>query len=236
MRYNGSRLFRLAKMEKFKDRCEAGAMLGEALARMKLDDPVVYALPRGGAPVGAAVAKALDAPFDFILVRKLGAPGFEELAIGAVADGAEPATILHEDQIRDLGVSEEYIREAERTASAEIERRRELFRARLPAQNPAGRTAVIVDDGLATGATMEAAVKAMRKAGARRIVVAVPVAPRDLARRFRERADDLVCLATPAPFFAVGAHYGDFRQLTDNDVLRLLEGVDREGRFRRKAD
>lgn len=224
------------KMEKFRDRHEAGEKLGEALARMKLDDPVVYALPRGGAPVGAAVARALDAPFDVILVRKLGAPGFEELAIGAVADGAEPAIILHDDQIRDLGVKETYIREAERIAFAEIERRRKLFRARLPAQNAAGRTAVIVDDGLATGATMEAAIKSMRTVGARRVIVAVPVAPRDLAWKFRELADDLVCLATPAPFFAVGAHYEDFRQLTDADILRLLEGIDKDGRFRRSAD
>lgn len=227
---------RPAKMEKFRDRHEAGELLGEALARMKLDDPVVYALPRGGAPVGAAVARALDAPFDFILVRKLGAPGFEELAIGAVADGGERVTILHAEAIRDLGVKESYIREAERTAFAEIDRRRKLFRARLPAQSAAGRTAVIVDDGLATGATMEAAIKSMRDAGARRVIVAVPVAPRDLAQKFRERADDLVCLATPAPFFAVGVHYEEFRQLKDADVLRLLEGIDKEGRFRRSAD
>ncbi len=222
-------------MEKFKDRSEAGEMLERALARIALGDPVIYALPRGGAPVGAAVARALDAPFDFILVRKLGAPGFEELAIGAVADGGEPATVLHENMIRDLGVSEKYIREAESAAIAEIDRRRSLFRAMLPAQSAAGRTAVIVDDGLATGATMEAAVKSMRAAGARRIVVAVPVAPRDLARKFRERADDFVCLATPASFYAVGAHYEDFRQLTDADILCLLEGIGADGRFPRSA-
>ncbi len=198
-------------------------MLGRALASMKIADPVVYALLRGGAPVGVEVAKALGAPLDFILVRKLGAPEYEELAIGAVADGKIPVTVLHSEAIRELGVSENYIEMKTNAALAEIDRRRALFRKRSPRQTASGRTAVIVDDGLATGATMEAAIQAMREENAQRIVVAVPVAPADLAVRFRKIADDVVCLNTPSPFHSVGAYYEDFRQLTDDDVLRLLD-------------
>lgn len=217
-------------MERFRDRTEAGEILGKALVEANLADPVVFALPRGGAPVGAEVAKALGAPFDLILVRKLGAPGHEELAIGAVADGTAPVTVIHEDVVRELGVSESYIREKTAEALAEIERRRALFRTKLPAQQAAGRTAVIVDDGLATGATMEAAIKSVRNAGARRIVVAVPVAPPDLAEKIRQSVDSFICLSTPSPFYAVGGHYRNFRQLSDEDVLRLLAPFEKDGR------
>lgn len=219
-------------MRRFRDREEAGEELGELLLRMSLDDPVVYALPRGGAPVAAAVAETLNAPFDVIIVRKIGAPGFEELAIGAVADGAEPVVVIHDHAVEELGVSDDYIARAKNTALAEIERRRKLYRDRLPVQRAAGRTAILVDDGLATGSTMEAAVLAVRKGRARRIVIAVPVAPRDVAARMRALADDFVCLSFPSPFIAVGACYDDFRQLTDADMSALISRVGKDGLFK----
>lgn len=209
-------------MEKFKDRTEAGALLGRTLASMNLARPVVFALPRGGAPVGVEVSKALGAPFDFIFVRKIGAPSFDEVAIGAVANGQYPVTVLHAPTIRDLGVSDDYIRAKTGAALKEIDRRRAAYRGKLAEQSATGRTAVIVDDGLATGATMEAAIQSMRKAGAACVVVAIPVAPAEILGRFRALADSVVCLKTPSPFHSVGYYYDDFRQLTDEDVLRLL--------------
>lgn len=215
-------------MTRFSDRYEAGAALGDALKKLRLHDPVVFALPRGGAPVAAAVARILDAPFDFILVRKLGAPGYEELAIGAVADGDEPGVVLNRKVIKELGVGEAYTERATSDALREIARRRRIFRAILPAQDVKGRTAIIVDDGLATGATMEAAILSARKAGAREVIVAVPVAPAEAAQRFENLADGFVCLAAPSPFYAVGAYYEDFRQLSDDDMVSILREFSRQ--------
>lgn len=218
----------------FHDREHAGAALASALQGFERHDPVVYALPRGGVPVAAAVARRLGAPLDLILVRKLGAPHHPELAIGALVDGAAPTTILHEEVIRALGVGQDYLKAAESAALAETERRRAIFfRERTPV-SPRGRNVIIVDDGLATGATMEAAVKAMRQAGAKRVIVAVPVAPAETAAKFRDLADDFICVETPTSFWAVGAHYRDFPQLTDADVVQILsafeEGADDERR------
>lgn len=218
---------------KFRNRSDAGAALAQALLLKKLDDAVVYALPRGGAPVGAEAARALGAPFSLILVRKLGAPGHAELAIGAIADGARPSTVVNDEIVRELGVSSQYIQDKSKEALAEINRRRALFSSALTPVSPEGKTAILVDDGLATGATMEAAIKAVRKAGARRIVVAVPVGPAELITRLAAIVDDVVCLRTPSPFFAVGAHYQEFPQLTDGDVLEILRSFqpgDREPR------
>ena len=209
-------------MAEFRNRSEAGRALAAALAHKGVADAVVYALPRGGVPVAAEVARALKAPLDVILVRKLGAPGQPELAIGAVADGNNPTTVLNDAIVRELAIAPETIRRISAAAFAEIERRRRVFRAAAAAISPVGGTAIIVDDGLATGATMEVAVKSLRKAGARRIVVALPVAPRDAVSRLETIADDVVCLLTPAPFHSVGAHYEDFAQLTDADVMDAL--------------
>jgi len=210
----------------FRNRSEAGKSLAEALRRKGVADAVVYALPRGGVPVAAEVARALKAPLDVIFVRKLGAPGQPELAIGAVADGDDPTTVLNAAIVAELSIDPETIRRLSDAAFAEIERRRRVFRAAAPAVSPTvspvGRTAIVVDDGLATGATMEVAVKSLRKAGARRIVVALPVAPRDAVSHLKSIADDVVCLLTPAPFHSVGAYYHDFAQLTDADVLEAL--------------
>lgn len=208
----------------FVDRQHAGAALAEALQKYKRSSPIIYALPRGGVAVGAIVADRMSAPLDLILVRKLGAPGYPEFAIGAVVDGPAPAIILHKDTVRQLHVSNDFIAQAKAAALAEIERRRASYLGTRPPISPTGRSAVIVDDGIATGATMEAAVEGMRRAGAREIVVAVPVAPMDAAARFHLLADDFVCLETPPVFQSVGSHYRDFEQLTDADVLRLLAG------------
>lgn len=206
----------------FDDRRQAGEKLAELLGGYKTQDPVVYALPRGGLPVGAAIAERLNAPLDLVLVRKLGAPGQPELAIGAVADGAAPACALNEGLIRELDVSKAYIDKVKAAGLAEIDRRRTIFFRDHAAISPKGRCAILVDDGLATGATMEAAVKSMRQAEASKVIVAVPVAPADVAAKFERIADAFICVETPYPFYAVGAHYGFFPQLDDTDVLRIL--------------
>jgi putative phosphoribosyl transferase len=206
----------------FADRSEAGRRLAEQLLRFKDQRPVVLALPRGGVPVGFEVAQALDAPLDLVLVRKIGAPFQPELAVGAVVDGGRPETVVNEDLVRESHIPESYIAEESARQLREIERRRELYlagRARVPVE---GRTAIVVDDGIATGATMEAALHATRRANPKRLVLATPVAPPDTIERLRHQADDVVCLATPRLFAAIGAFYADFRQLSDEEVVDLL--------------
>jgi putative phosphoribosyl transferase len=206
----------------FLNRRHAGEALAQALEKSRRSSPIVYALPRGGVPVAAVVADRLEAPLDLILVRKLGAPGHSELAIGAVVDGPAPAIILHKDTVRQLRIGNDDIARVKTAALAEIERRRASYLGVRPPIYPAGRTVIIVDDGLATGATMEAAVEAMRRASAKEIIVAVPVAPIEAAARFRLLADEFVCIETPRRFLSVGAHYENFEQLTDGDVIRAL--------------
>jgi putative phosphoribosyl transferase len=205
----------------FADRREAGRELAEAVAALDLDDPVVLVLPRGGVPVGYELAKRLDAPLDILLVRKIGAPGHAEYGIGALVDGASPQIVIDEEIARMVGADSAYIEQQVARELAEIERRRAAYRtgAAVP---PAGRTVVVVDDGIATGGTVKAALKALRKAGAGKIVLAVPVAPRSSLQELAALADEIVCLATPEPFYAVGAHYGDFDQTTDREVIDLL--------------
>ncbi len=202
----------------FADRREAGRRLAERLLPLGLQQPVVLALPRGGVPVGFEIALALEAPLDLVLVRKIGAPGQPELAVGAVVDGSRPETVLNHDIVRHMRVSEDWIEAETARQLAEIERRRRLYfegRARVPV---AGRTAIVVDDGIATGATMAAALHATRRAGPRELVLAVPVAPPDTVERLRPTVDRVVCLATPALFMAVGAFYDDFTQVEDDEV------------------
>jgi len=206
----------------FADRSEAGRRLAGRLLRFKDERPVVLALPRGGVPVGLEVARALDAPLDLILVRKIGAPFQPELAIGAVVDGARAETVLNEEMVREFQIPQAYIAEESARQLGEIERRRELYlagRARAPVE---GHTAIVVDDGIATGATMEAALRATRSAGPKRLVLAAPVAPPDTIERLRPQVDELVCLATPRLFGAIGAFYDDFGQLSDEQVVALL--------------
>ncbi|MGO4916149.1 erythromycin esterase family protein [Pseudogemmobacter sp. W21_MBD1_M6] len=213
---------------RFSDRADAGRQLAVKLAAMSLDRPVVYALPRGGVPVAAAIAKALNAPLDIILVRKIGAPGQPEVALGAIVEGFEPQTVINEDVKRISGADDAYLDRARAHELIELERRRGLYLGDHPRIDPAGRTAIVVDDGLATGATMKAALIALKRQNAARIVVALPVAPKDALPEIAARADDVVCLNPSQSFRGVGAFYNDFHQLTDEETIGLL----REGRAR----
>jgi putative phosphoribosyl transferase len=216
-------MFDIFEHDVFPDRTEAGRRLAEQLKHLKDQQPVVLALPRGGVPVAYEVARVLEAPLDLVLVRKIGAPFQPELAIGAVVDGERPELVLNRDLISDYGIPESYVEGERRRQLAEIERRRQLYlagRARAPVQD---RTAIVIDDGIATGATMEAALHATRRANPRRLVLAVPVAPPDTIERLRPEVDEVVCLRIPAFLGAIGSFYRDFRQLGDEDVIRLLE-------------
>ena len=206
----------------FEDRTEAGRLLAQELARFASEWPVVLALPRGGVPIGLEIARALDAPLDLVLVRKIGAPFQPELAVGAVVDGSSPETVLNRDVLEHFQIGDSYIAEASRQQLEEIERRRQLYRAGRPKVEIAGRSAIVVDDGIATGATMEAALRATRRREPRRLVLATPVAPPETIERLRPQVDEVACLATPQHFGAIGAFYRDFRQLSDDDVIRLL--------------
>ncbi|HLT01010.1 MAG TPA: phosphoribosyltransferase [Geminicoccaceae bacterium] len=216
-------MFDFSGQDVFPDRSEAGRRLAERLKHLKDQDPVVLALPRGGVPVAFEVAKVLEAPLDLVLVRKIGAPFQPELAIGAVVDGERPELVLNRDLIADYGIPESYVERERERQLAEIERRRQLYFAgkeRVPARD---RTAIVIDDGIATGATMEAALRATRRAEPRRLVLAVPVAPPDTIERLRPEVDEVVCLMVPAFLGAIGSFYRDFRQLSDDDVIGLLQ-------------
>jgi predicted phosphoribosyltransferase len=210
----------------FADRAEAGRRLGERLRGLNLDRPVVYALPRGGVAVAAEVAAALGhAPLDLVLVRKLGAPGQPELALGAVVNGAEAETVLNEDVVALTGADEAYIARARAQALTEIERRRRAYLAGRSRPDPRRRAAVVVDDGLATGATARAALHALRRRGPSRLVLAVPVAPPETVAALRGEADEIVCLAEHPIPFGIGGCYEDFHQLDDAEVVRLLDAA-----------
>ncbi|MBX6326141.1 MAG: phosphoribosyltransferase, partial [Chthoniobacterales bacterium] len=184
------------------------------------DDVIVLGLPRGGVPVAYEVAKRLHAPLDVFLVRKLGVPGFEELAAGAIASGG--VRVLNEDVLRALPDAEQTIESITARETAELERREQHYREGRPAPMLHDRVVILVDDGLATGATMRAAVKALRQRGAAKIVVAVPVGPPDTCREMAQEADEVVCLSTPVFFQAVGQYYEDFSQISDDEVRELL--------------
>jgi putative phosphoribosyl transferase len=210
----------------FEDRRDAGRQLGLRLRALGLPDPVVLALPRGGVPVAVEVAALLAAPLDLVLVRKIGAPGHEELAAGAVVDGGRPEMVLNPEIIRSYRIDEAYLAAEERRQLREIERRRALYLADRPQPPLAGRTAIVVDDGIATGATVRAALHAVRRAAPAALVVAVPVAAASVLERLEPEADRIVCLETPADFMAVGQFYRDFRQLDDTEVVALLARSD----------
>jgi predicted phosphoribosyltransferase len=205
----------------FYDRTDAGRQLAAAL-RHYTDDPnvIVLALPRGGVPVGYEVARELGAPLDVFLVRKLGVPGREELAMGAIASGG--VRVVNREVVRELGLTDEDIDEAAAHECEELRRREEAYRDGRPAPDLRGRTVILVDDGLATGSTMRAAVAAVRKLSPAKVVVAVPVGAADTCREFSRFADEVVCVQTPDPFFAVGGWYHDFSQTTDEEVRDLL--------------
>lgn len=210
----------------FEDRDDAGRQLAAKLGRYKDKDPVVLALPRGGVPIGLEIAKSLGAPIDLVLVRKIGAPGQPELALGAVVDGARPELVINEDVCRMLQVSDDFIEQAKARQLEEIERRRKLWlggRRHVPLK---GKTALVVDDGIATGATVRAALHAIRRAEPARLVLAAPVAPPDTIESLRGDADEIVCLATPETFWAISMFYGRFPQVDDAEVTQLIEQAD----------
>lgn len=205
----------------FANRRDAGRRLAAALADLAQERPVVLALPRGGVPVGYEVAQALDAPLDVLMVRKIGAPGHEEYGIGALVDGAAAQIVIDEAAARAVGASQDYIDRIVARELAEIERRRKLYNISAPIQI-AGRCVILVDDGIATGATVRAALKGLAKVQPAKIVLAVPVAARDTLQTLAADCDRIVCLAMPDPFYAVGMHYLDFGQTDDREVIALL--------------
>ena len=211
----------------FDDRVEAGRMLGTRLAALRLASPVVLALPRGGVPVALEVARALDAPLDLLLVRKIGVPWQPELAVAAVMDGAEPVVVVERHIQAETGVKQEYIEQRAKEELAEIERRRRTYLADRAPVPVAGRTAIVVDDGIATGTTMRAALKGLRRRNPARLVLAVPVAPPDTINELRQEVDDVVCLAQPSFFGAIGYFYRDFHQLSDDEVITQMRQAPR---------
>jgi predicted phosphoribosyltransferase len=209
------------KPQRFRNRTDAGRRLAEKLAAYaNRPDVLVLALPRGGVPVGYEVARALGPRLDVFLVRKLGVPGHEELAMGAVATGG--VRVLNGEIVRGLGISEDEIDAAVARELQELSRRARLYRGDRPPPDVEGRTIILVDDGLATGATMRAAVAALRQQHPARIVVAVPTASLDSCEALKAEADDVICAMTPEPFFAVGHSYENFTQTTDDEVRELL--------------
>jgi predicted phosphoribosyltransferase len=207
----------------FADRSDAGRRLAGRLSELNLVEPVVVALPRGGVPVGLEVARTLAAPLDIILVRKIGAPGHEELAAGAVVDGESPQLVLNADVVRSYGIDQAWLDQQQALQLQEIARRRQLYLGDRPRAPVAGRTAIVVDDGIATGATIRVALRAMRRLGPKALVLAVPVAAAEVLTRLAGEADRLVCLHTPRHLVAVGQFYRDFRQVQDAEVVAMLK-------------
>ena len=213
-------------MKRFADRAEAGRLLSERLGHYAgRGDVIVLGLPRGGVPVAAEVARTLGFPLDVFLVRKLGVPGHEELAFGAIASGG--ARVLNEDVVASLGIDEGTIEAVAARERAELERRAEAYRGTAEPPDLVGRTAILVDDGLATGASMRAAVEAVRSLGPETVVVAVPAGAPQTCKALAAIVDEIVCLLTPEPFFAVGMWYRDFSETSDDDVRAALAGARR---------
>ncbi|HEX7243093.1 MAG TPA: phosphoribosyltransferase [Longimicrobiaceae bacterium] len=209
----------------FRDRTDAGRKLAARLGGYAgRDDVLVLALPRGGVPVGFEVARALGAPLDVMVVRKLGVPGHEEVAMGAVAGGG--VRVLNREVVRMLRIPPRLIDEETRRERAEVERRERAYRGDRPAPAVRGRTVLLVDDGIATGSTVQAAVAALRTQGPARIVVATPTAPTSTCRTLRREVDEVVCLSTPEPFSATSLSYAEFPQLTDGQVREIIERAD----------
>jgi putative phosphoribosyl transferase len=211
----------------FKDRKTAGRLLAVRLAAMELVDPVVLALPRGGVPVAIEIARVLRAPVDLVLVRKIGVPYQPELAAAAVVDGGEAEIVVNEDVLALAGMTRDEVEREAKVQLAEIERRRKIYlegRPRVPLE---GRSLIVVDDGIATGASIRAALAGLRRRKPRKLVLAVPVAPADTIEALRTEVDEVVCLVSPEPFYAIGLHYRDFHQVPDEEVVALLSEADR---------
>jgi putative phosphoribosyl transferase len=210
-------------MMDFRDRSDAGRRLAKALSSYKDRHPVVLALPRGGVPVAAEVAAALDAPLDLILVRKIGVPTQPELAMGAVVDGTAPIVVRNEEVIELSGTTSDEFDAACASELEEIERRRQLYIGDRARAEIAGQVVIVIDDGIATGATTRAALQAIRNRKPKELVLAVPVAPPDTITKLRGEVDALICLETPELFGAIGYFYRDFRQVSDQEVVAILK-------------
>jgi putative phosphoribosyl transferase len=206
----------------FKDRTEAGQLLADRLASYAGPDTIVLALPRGGVPVGYEVAKRLKAPLDVVIVRKIGAPMQPELALGAIVDGRTPEVVLNDALVAELGISRFYLEREEQELLKEIDRRHKLYRRGRAAYDVKNRTVIVVDDGIATGATVRAALKALRRGKPKRLILAVPVAPPDTVASLSAEVDELICLQSPSYFMAISMFYGRFDQVSDDEVVKLL--------------
>ena len=218
-----------AHANRFADRCDAGRRLADALVADGGDDEadvLILALPRGGVPVAFEVARRLSAPLDVFLVRKLGVPGHEELAMGAIATGG--VLVLNDNVVRHARIRPHEIEAVAQREAAELARREHQYRGDRPPPQIHGRTIILIDDGLATGASMRAAAEAVRGLHPRKLIVAVPVAAPETCMQFRELVDDIICAMTPEPFAAVGLWYEDFSQTSDEEVRQLLERAERE--------
>jgi putative phosphoribosyl transferase len=201
-------------------------LLAHVLAGRRLEDPVVLALPRGGVPVALEVARALGAPLDLVLVRKIGVPHQRELAAAAVVDGGAPEIVVNEDVLVSAGITRDYVEKQSKVELEEIERRRRVYLRGRPHVSLEGRVLVLVDDGIATGASIKAAIAALRRKRPAKLILAVPVAPRETIGELRGQVDEIVCLSSPEPFYAVGMQYDDFAQVGDDEVIRLMGEAD----------
>jgi putative phosphoribosyl transferase len=212
----------IRREEPFADRAAAGRALAEKLIAKDLMQPVVLALPRGGVPVAAEIARALKAPLDIVLVRKIGVPFQRELAVAAVVDGEQPEVVVNQDVVHLAEIPQDYIDMQVKEELEEIERRRRVYlqgRPRVPLEE---RTIILVDDGIATGASVRAALKALKRKSPKGLILAVPVAPAETIAELESEVDEVVCLRQPEPFFAIGIHYMDFHQMSDGEVIDLL--------------
>lgn len=206
----------------FEDRNDAGRALAKALEPLHLKDPVVLALPRGGVPLAAEVARVLEAPLDLVMVRKIGVPNQPELAAAAIVNGSQPEIVVNDHVVEAVGLTQADLTRLAEIQLEEIRRRRAIYlpgHARVPLR---GKTAIVVDDGIATGATVRAALLAVRRSHPAQLVLAVPVAPPAVVKLLRQDVDQLICLAMPEPFSAIGAHYRHFDQVSDDTVVSLL--------------
>jgi putative phosphoribosyl transferase len=209
----------------FRDRHHAGLSLGQELLRLDLPDPVVLALPRGGVPVAAQVARALRAPLDVIIVRKVGAPGNRELAVAAIVDGNPPDVVVNREIVEAYRLDEDALAELVKRERPELERRRDLYRGKRRRLAVTDKTAIIVDDGAATGTTVKVAIRALKRRSPREVVVALPAAPAETVLQLEREGARVVCLAQPEDFRALGYHYREFTQVSDEEVTGTLAEI-----------
>jgi len=214
----------------FHDRQHAGRLLAAELAKLKLQQPVVLALPRGGVPVAAEVAKALGAPLDLVIVRKVGAPGNPELAVAAIVDGDPPDIVLNREIIEAYRLEDDELAMLVKQERPELERRRLAYRGDRKAVSISRKTAIVVDDGAATGTTMKVALRALKHRSPREIIIALPVAPPDTVEELRPEAGRVVCLSQPRRFQALGYHYLSFTQLSDDEVIGIVRATEADHR------